>query len=247
MEQSGLDKLANIIKQFKDICDQIAQNKEDVKIIYSNFDTRKDARITTFSKMIYLFTALQLSLNFVLKGLSKLDVWKIIIDEEPPPNSDKKLYYVGSFMQFTKIGFDELLFSITESSLRIFLRAFDPNACNSSTNTFESIYNCLFKSKLSICPTEGIELLDLFRHTRNTIHNNGVYFNSKKQDKVVIWRGISYEFKHATPISFVTWQHIVNISDAIQSLLYTVITDKNLRVINHEIKDPYQITEIPKK
>jgi hypothetical protein len=34
MEQSGLDKLANIIKQFKDICDQIAQNKEDVKIIY---------------------------------------------------------------------------------------------------------------------------------------------------------------------------------------------------------------------
>jgi len=216
-------------------------------MMYSNFDPRKDARITTFSKMINLFTALQLSLNFVLKGLSKLDVWEIIIDEEPFPNSDQKLYYVGSFMQFIKIGFDQLLFSITDSSLRIFLRALDPNACDGGTNRFESIYKCLFKSKLSICPSEGIELLDLYRNSRNTIHNNGVYFNPKKQDIVVIWCGKPYEFKHATPINFVTWQHIVNISDAIQSLLYTVITDKNLRAVNHEIKDPYQIAEISKK
>jgi len=245
MKQSGFIKLANIIKQLKDICDQAAQNKETVKTMYTNFDPRKDARITTFSKMVNLFTSVQLSLNFVLKGLSNLDVWRIIIDEEPPPSSDMKIFYAGAFMNFTKIGFNQLLFSTTESSLRLFLRALDLDACDGGMGSFKSVYDCLFRVKLSVCPSEGIELLDLFRLVRNTSHNNGVYFdpNPNRQDITIVWRRKPYKFKQSTPIDFVTWPFVVEISDAVRSLMYTVVTDNNLRAVAHEIKDPYQFAK----
>jgi hypothetical protein len=74
------------------------------------------------------------------------------------------------------------MFSSIESSLRLFLRALDPTACNGGMKEFNSIYDCLFNSKLATAPADGIELLNLLRLVRNTIHNNGVYFNPRGTD-----------------------------------------------------------------
>jgi len=238
MEQSGYAKFNSIINQLEQICNQSIQNKETIKGIYSRVNPKKDARITTFSKMINIFNSVQLSLAFVQKGFN-LNWWKGIICEEKLPKS-AILSYIRVFMSFSKIGFVQLLFSNTESSLRIFLRTLDPNACNGGMGSFKSVYTCLFKSKLSIYPSEGIELLDLFRLGRNTSHNNGVYFDPNRQDRTINWRGKSYKFKHSTPIDFVNWPFVMEISDAVWSLMYEVVTDNNLQIITHEIKDPYE-------
>ena len=238
MEQSGYTKLNNIINQLEQICNQSIQDKETIKVIYSRINPKKDTRITSFSKMINIFSAVRLSLVFMQKGFN-LNWWKGILCEERLPESDI-LYYVRVFMSISKIGFVQLLFSNTESSLRIFLRALDPNACNEGIGKFKSVYNCLFKSKLSIYPFEGIEFLDLFGLIRNTCHNNGVYFDPDKRDRTINWREKLYKFKHSTPIDFVNWPFIMKISDAVRSLMYAVVTDKNLRLVTHEIKDPYE-------
>ena len=241
MTESGYDKFNSIINQLEQICNQSIQDKETIKGIYSKVNPKKDARITTFSKMINIFNSLRLSLAFVQKGFN-LNWWKGILCEERLPKP-AILYYIGTFMNISKIGFNQLLFSNTESSLRIFLRALDPKACRGGMGKFQSIYYCLFKSKLSICPPEGIELLDLFRLIRNTCHNNGVYFDPDSIDRTINWRGKSYKFKHSTPIDFINWPFVMEISGAVRSLMYEVVIDKNLQIITHEINDPYEFVK----
>jgi len=100
------------------------------------------------------------------------------------PNSmnerDKGIAWYN-FIQFTKVGLVQLIFAGVESTFRIFLRSTDPLACSSGTAEFKSIYESLFKSTLTSEPPGGVELLDLFRLVRNTVHNNGVYFHRERQ------------------------------------------------------------------
>lgn len=237
MEQWGPDQVMNLIKQLEPIRDQAVQDKDSVTAMYSSFDPRKDARVTAFSKMINVFNSVQLALTFVSKHLLDLNWWKVIA-REAISVSDARTY-VKEFMSFFKIGFVQFLFSTTESSLRLFLRALDPSACRGGMASFKSVYDCLFRSKLSACPHEGVQLLDLFRLVRNTIHNNGVYFHPNGQDATVSWRGTLYEFKQSVPVDFVTWQFFLEVSNAVRPLMYTVVTDTNLRAIADEITDPF--------
>ncbi len=237
MNQLGTNEVMNLVKQLEPIRDQAAQNKESVVAIYSNIDPEKDARITAFSKMVNVFNSVQLALTFVSKHLLDLNWWKVISRGEIPL-SDARIY-AKEFMGFSKLGFVQFLFSTTESSFRLFLRALDSTACDGGMGPFKSVYDCLLRSSLSLYPPESIELLDLLRLVRNTVHNNGVYFHRNWRDAAVTWRGTSYEFKQSTPVDFVTWQFLLEVSDDIRSLMHTIVTDANLRAITHEITDPF--------
>jgi hypothetical protein len=237
MNQLGTDGVMNLIKQLEPIRDQAAQSKDSIVALYSSVDPRKDARITAFSKMVNVFNSVQLALTFVSKHLLDLNWWKVISKGEIPV-ADARIY-ANEFMGFSKLGFVQFLFSTTESSLRLFLRALDPTACDGGMGHFKSVYDCLLRSHLSRCPSESVELLDLLRLVRNTIHNNGVYFHRNGRDVTVTWNGTSYEFKQSTPVDFVTWQFLLEVSDAISSLMYTIVTDANLRAITNEITDPF--------
>lgn len=81
---------------------------------------------------------------------------------------------------------------------RIYLRELDPNACNKGTAEFKSIYISIFK-KLDL---HILEFLDLLRHIRNTIHNNGVYFHQDGQNKAVPYKGKQYMFDIGKPVKF---------------------------------------------
>ena len=41
------------------------------------------------------------------------------------------------------------------------------------------------------------------------------------------------------PVDFVTWDFLVEVSDAARELMLTVVNDVNLRAISHEITDPF--------
>lgn len=239
MEQWGPNEVLKLIKRFELIRNQAIQDRESVIAMYSSVDPKKDARVTAFSKMISVFNSVFLTWTFVSKHLLHSNWWKANFRGDIPV-SDAQIY-IDEFVNFSRIGFIQFLFSTTESSLRIFLRALDPGACQGGTAEFKSIYYCLLKSKLSVCPTEGIELLDLSRFVRNTIHNNGVYFHADGRDTIVSWRGMLYEFKQSMPVDFVTWQFLYDISDALRSLMCEVVTDANMRAVTNEITDPFAL------
>ena len=237
MREWGLKEVMDLIGKLEIVRHQAYQNEESVTAMYSNFDPRKDARITSFSKMINVFGSVQLALTLVSKYLLDPNWWETMM-RGMISASDAQIH-VSEFVNFSKIGFVQLLFSNTESSLRLFLRALNPLSCNRGSAEFKDIYQCLFRSKLSTCPPEGIELLDLFRYVRNTIHNNGVYLDRNGQDATVTWRGESYEFRQFAPVDFVTWGFLLEVSEATRSLIYTVITDANLRAVTGAIPDPF--------
>jgi len=237
MSKIGPDYYFRLIKLVEPIRDEALNNKKNISATYQSFVSNNDARITAFSKLMNILSSLQLSLTFIWRHLMHKDWWRKTA-KKVIPEKDLKIY-VKEFESFSKIGFVQLMFSAVESSFRMFLRALDPVACKGSTSSFRNIYMCLLKSKLSTYSPESIKFLDLFRHLRNTIHNNGVFFDERGRNIVVIWRKVKYEFKHGAPLEFVTWDFLMEISDTIRELLKTVALDSNLQTFKQEIPDPF--------
>jgi|SRR5215212_952470 hypothetical protein len=70
------------------------------------------------------------------------------------------------------------------------------------TADFKAIYDYLFKKLQLQQRKDYTDLLDLLRLTRNTIHNNGVYFHPDGKSKAVIYRGKQYMFDNGKPVKF---------------------------------------------
>jgi len=239
MKAIGPEEVHKLIKQLELVRDRAVEDKNAIIQLYSSVDPKHDARITAFSKLINILNSVQLALTFISKHLLHKEWWDSIANE-PISDADKQIY-ANEFANLIKVAFVHGAFSAVESSLRLFLRALDPIACNGGMAEFKSIYDCLFKSKLATEPIEGSQLLDLLRLVRNTIHNNGVYFSSRGSDARLIWNGQTYEFYHGKPVDFVTWEFLINISDALRRLLREIAEDANMKAIKAEITDPFSI------
>jgi len=142
-------------------------------------------------------------------------------------------------MDLQKIAAIQGGFSAIESTLRVLLRAVDAGACGGGMAEFKSIYECLFRTKLTNQPSEGIELLDLLREVRNTVHNNGVYFNRHGRPRVTVsYRGDDYHFDHASKLGFVKWDLLISLLRDSAKLLLEVVNDPVI-VAPGSITDPY--------
>lgn len=233
----GPDEVHRLIERLQPIRDRAVDDKTAVVALYPFVDPEHDARITAFSKLINVLNSLQLSFIFLSKHLLHKQWWEAIA-RTPIPDYDKQVY-ANEFANFVKVGFVHAMFSSIESSLRLFLRALDPAACKGGMAEFKSIYDCLFSSKLATRPTDGIQLLDLLRLVRNTIHNNGVYFNPRGGNVTLSWQGQTFQFRQGEPVDFVTWEFLIQVSDALRILLRQVVEDTNLRSITVVIDDPF--------
>jgi hypothetical protein len=233
----GTDEVHRLIEQIQPIRDRAVDDKTAVVALYPFANPEHDARITAFSKLINVFNSLQLALTFLSKHLLYTQWWDAIA-RASIPDSDKQVY-ADEFANFIKVGFVHAMFSSIESSLRQFLRALDPAACNGGMAKFKSIYDCLFSSKLATAPADGTQLLDLLRLVRNTIHNNGVHFNPHGGNVTLNWQGQTFEFRQGYPVDFVTWEFLIQVSDVLRMLLRQVVEDTNLRNVTVVIDDPF--------
>jgi hypothetical protein len=234
--QIGPEEVHRLIEQLQLVRDRAVDDKAAVMALYQFTAPEHDARVTAFSKFINVLNSAQLAFVFISKHLLHKQWWDAIA-RTPIPDDDKQVY-VNEFANFVKVGFVHAMFSSIESSLRLFLRALDPIACNGGMAEFKSIYDCLFSSKLAIAPADGTQLLDLLRLVRNTIHNNGVYFNPRGGNVTLSWQGQTFEFRQGTPVDFVTWEFLNRVSDSLRVLLRQVVEDTNLRNIT-VVDDPF--------
>ena len=121
----------------------------------------------------------------------------------------------------------------------MFLKAIDPSSCNNGTTEFKSIYETLIKNKLSTISAQSTILFDLWRLTRNTIHNNGVYFHRNKISESLVYNGNTYQFEIGKPINFVTWDFIIEISNNLLLLIENIVLDPMIISLKIEITDPF--------
>src|SRR5215212_4306001 len=175
-------------------------------------DKNKDARISIFSRCIVLLDSTLLFIMFRTFQLKKDEWWSTIAEEcrklgilsntiqsPPPEDRDKLITAVDSFWLFSYVI---LLFSSLESSVRTIVRVVYPNKYNDGRGDLTQIYQAL----LSINFPRYEDLLKLFRLSRNTSHNNGVYFPETKRDNQrdtqVTYRDNTYYFKDGKIVDF---------------------------------------------
>lgn len=172
--------------------------------------------INTVNSAIY-------SVIFLDQDLCDISWWRRIFSRDPA----QKTYKLGieQFDRFARFGLLHVTCSIYESFLRIILRSVDPGACSNGTSEFASIYTALFRTQLSAGYSDALELSNLLRHLRNTIHNNGIFFHKNKNDMKVNYRNKMYTFKFSREIDFVTWKFICEMLCAISATMGLVCLD----------------------
>jgi hypothetical protein len=202
---------------------------------HNTFSKNRDARITIFSRCIAVLDSTLLFIMFRTFQLKKDEWWSSLPEEyrnlgilsntiqSPPPGDRDKIIKVVDF--FWLFSYVILLFSSLESSLRTIVRVVYPNKYNDGRGDLTQIYQALLSTNFSCYK----DLLELFRLSRNTSHNNGVYFPVIKGDnRVVTYNDVSYYFKDGKMVQF----------GDLAEIMFFEITPGLLNMINDIVNSP---------
>lgn len=235
------------IKDYQDLTLKFERRRKNFIRIYfkvkdagTNIKQRNDARLTLLVKCIEALSNLEIGLMNIHYA-TKDPVW---IYKYPFNLLNDDLDNVRySHQMFFKFAFIHLYFSGIESSLRLFLKSIDPNACNNSTAEFESIYTAFFK-RLSL--QQYLPLMDLFRCIRNTIHNNGVYNPKSQTNKDITYKGKNYKFLVSISQEHTLWTDLLFLVDETTLMIDDILSNSWLMNNPLPIEDPFSSQIWPK-
>lgn len=209
---------------------------------FPKWDLWTDSRINIFSRFITLLETLNISFVFVNYDLNFDERWvkrKIInTNTWKTASIETRKKYGEAYITFTKIWFIQWVYSVIESNFRIFVKTLDSSACKNWYADFNSLYRYLL-TKINL--KEYIELLDLLRLVRNTVHNNWVYFHKNNNDVTIKYNEISYDFIIWKKLDFVTWELISMIIKELNNLIFKVVLSKEISSLDF-IKDSIPMT-----
>jgi hypothetical protein len=240
-----------VLPDFDDLIERLEKIRPKIEADYDRFferlsaidqDASKDVRLTAFAHLGGLVDSTKLAFTFMNKHLLPLDnPWWVETYKPPfqPFDSYQRSVNINRFNNaFMKSGFLIKLFSEIESTFRILLRRLDPSACNAGTESFYSVHEAL-KSQLTSFPSDSDDLIKVLRLSRNTVHNNGVYFDKNGNDDQVMHKGTTYFFRNGKPIDFVNWEWLIERLEDVRELFESVISDPNIIEITDLIADPF--------
>ncbi|MFN2533028.1 MAG: hypothetical protein ABR555_17215 [Pyrinomonadaceae bacterium] len=208
------------------------------------FLTQAEVRLGAFAHLHHTIDSAMLSLHFIDNYLLPVDnEWWSAPKQQSLFGSFDDWYkesMVNSFNNGSvKYAVLHQLFGKIENTFRHLLRKLDPSAANNATldikSVFEALCGCIGNK-----PAQSSELLKLLRLSRNTIHNNGVFYSNKQTDDVVTYNDKLYEFKHAKPVNFINWHFLIDRMDDVRQLFSAVINDPLILGIKGEIPDMFE-------
>ena len=170
---------------------------------FPSWEQNNDARRSWFTGAKLVLSTSQLGYIYIRDQLTDITWWKEKTIEHNMINE-----HVREFEIYLRYGFSNMLFTVTEETLRSVVRSVDSTACNGGTSSFESIYTYLLKL------TKKQQYLDLFnfhRLIRNTIHTNGVFRPTNHRDKSITFMGKQYNFVCGEKIDFQSYELLLNL------------------------------------
>jgi len=230
-----------LIKRLQTLKERVVNDMQQLTAANPGWNPQKDARLLSLNKFINICERIQFGLHILGKMLN--DPWyKRNMENATQLDPEYRKFLTVGFATSLRYGFGMSLFTLTESSFRIFLRAVDPAACKGATTAFDSIHKSLLGSKQLNFPAAdrqaAEELLDFVRLVRNLIHNDGVYFDEDGNDKTVTYRGVQYRFYNGKPVNFIYWDLLLNLADDIRKLLVQVISNPKIAK-QSQVADPF--------
>ncbi len=205
--------------------------------------TPKDVRVTAFTHLYHTVDCALVSIRFLNDHLLPSDnEWWQQPKQQALFGSYDEWYrdaLANSFNNaFVKYAFMHQLFGGIENTFRQLLRKIDPLAANNATADITSVFGALC-SRIGNKPSGSDELLKLLRLSRNTYHNNGVFYSEKQTDDEVIYKGKTYHFTHTKPVDFLNWGFFIDRLDDVRELLTASIANSNIIGIADEIPDMF--------
>jgi len=196
-----------------------------------------DIRRRVFSQISNTIYSASLSLNYHEGHLKFQEYWNRSTKDSIPV-SDMTIHN-KEFLIFAKIGLLQFPFSVLENYCRLLVRALDPEACNKGTADFKNIYSYLL-TKCNLIKYENI--LDIYRLSRNVIHNNGFYFHRKGNNEVVTYNDVEYSFIIGEAINHVTWEFLINLLEELSEIISDISNSEIISSIS-SIPDNIIITD----
>jgi len=129
-----------------------------------------DTRTALFGKCTTTLGCAGIYRRLFESGVVRRDFW-------PPYLSESHIEYrILDADTLLVVGTLQACFSAIESSLRLILRAIDPEACSGGLAEFKNVYSTLLaRTGFSLYEPH----LDLLRLIRNMQHNNGVFLTRR--------------------------------------------------------------------
>jgi len=222
----------DIVLSLEDLRNGYASERKDLITRHPVWPEDTDARLVIFSKCANVIYSAFLFLLLQRHELSLRSFWTNNFDNVP---SDKDLQtHLRECEMFIKAGLFHFIFASLESSMRLFVRAVEPMACNEGAAEFKSIYVWLL-TRLGNRSHEA--LFDLLRLIRNTIHNNGVYVSPRARNETIVYNGVSYQFEHRKHIDFITWEFVSKRYEDLAKALVQIVEARELAAISY-VEDP---------
>src|SRR6266516_2597979 len=216
----------------------ITELREERERILQRHPTWKaaEARVTIFTKYANTLSSVYLGLIFEQEHLSHRQWWMSPRFAAMTSLTDNDIQNeLVAFDRFLRVGCIQMQVSAIESSFRFYVRALDPTACKNGHSEFEPLYRWLFK-RLDLQHYEP--LMQLLLSVRNTIHNDGVYFNRLGYNKTLVYKGTTYSFEVGKEVNFVTWPFLLYLAEELIHMIIEVVESKALATLV-AIDDPF--------
>jgi hypothetical protein len=137
-----------------------------------------------------------------------------------------------------RIGFVTSLYSVVESSFRVYVEYFNPDFYARNRLKPSKLFKHFFQEILREKHKDGSNSLEFLALVRNSIHNNGIFRPPDDRPKRMLYREIEYEFLPDQMIKFVGWALLLEIADDMRGLLVSVSRDGAISEVGEPIQDP---------
>ena len=124
----------------------VESNRMKMEKKFSDFDPKKDIRISSFGHLLTTINSAILTLTYFCQYLMKKEWWFAYINESYSESTIVKK--VNRYSWYGRASLFHFTFSTFESTTRLILRALDSSACKNGTAEFKSIYSCLLRNKI---------------------------------------------------------------------------------------------------
>lgn len=203
--------------------------------------TDADIRLAAFAHLYHNVHFALVSLRVLDAYLTKAEWWQEP-DQQTLFGSCDLSYREAIANNFNngaaKYTFMHKLFGTMENTFRHLLRKIDPAAASGATESIEGVFGALM-SRIGNKPADSDELLKMLRISRNSIHNNGVFYPKDQTNDQVIYKGSTYDFTHGEPIKFVNWNFLIDRLDDVRQLVTEVILNPKIIGISDAIPDMF--------
>ena len=187
------------LNPYEDVKKQLKASADKLEARHLEWVPNNDARISWFHGAIKVLTMTRIECLVIAKYLSRKDWWR---DNQQISGDLETVHnFLEEYDIHIRLWTFHAVFLQLEESLRRVIQHLNPEMYGKHQTNWAELYSFLLtETGLS----KFCQLFDLVRHTRNTIHNNGVFRPRNGRDVDIKWEGQEFTFRAGERIRWLT-------------------------------------------